>query len=204
MNNKIELKTKENKPFTIEYEIIRSRRKTCSIELKKDGTLTIRIPSYGHNSDVIQMLIKKQFWIADKLAELEYRKQSAPASQYTEAQRLALEKRYRDAAKEYIPMRVAYYALTYSHFISHPYHTITIRDQKTRWGSCSSRGNLSFNWRLMLAPPAVLDYVVVHELCHLEHMNHSKDFWQCVESILPDYKERRKWLKEHGQELTFS
>lgn len=204
MNNKIELKTKENKPFTIEYEIIRSRRKTCSIELKPNGTLTVRIPSYGHNSDVVRILTKKQFWIADKLTELEYRKQSAPVSQYTEAQRLALEKRYRDAARDYIPMRVAYYAQTYSHFICHPYHNITIRDQKTRWGSCSSRGNLSFNWRLMLAPPAVLDYVVVHELCHLEHMNHSKDFWQCVESILPDYKERRKWLKEHGQELTFS
>lgn len=110
----------------------------------------------------------------------------------------ALKKRYRQAAKEYIPARVAYY----HQFIPGNYRQVVIRDQKTRWGSCSSSGTLSFNYRLMLAPPAILDYVVVHELCHIHHMNHSADFWHAVEQILPDYKEKRKWLKEHGTELT--
>ena len=78
---------------------------------------------------------------------------------------------------------------------------IAVKEQKTRWGSCSAKGTLSFNWRLMLAPPAILDYVVVHELCHLTHMNHSAAFWQAVEAVYPDYRSARRWLKEHGQEL---
>lgn len=107
------------------------------------------------------------------------------------------EKRYRNAARDTFTRRVAYYhQLTGGNYTS-----ITIRDQKSRWGSCSSRGTLSFNYRLIFAPQRVLDYVVVHELCHLTHMNHSKNFWHMVEKILPEYKESKKWLREHGQEL---
>ena len=84
------------------------------------------------------------------------------------------------------------------------YTSITIRDQKTRWGSCSSRGTLSFNYRLIYGPAGPLDYVVVHELCHLTHMNHSKDFWNMVERIMPDYRIYKQWLREHGQELTLT
>lgn len=72
---------------------------------------------------------------------------------------------------------------------------ITIRDQRTRWGSCSSKGTISLNWRLIMAPPEVLDYVIVHELCHLKEHNHSKRFWQLVESHCPDFKSLRHWLK---------
>lgn len=72
---------------------------------------------------------------------------------------------------------------------------ITIRDQRTRWGSCSSKGTISLNWRLIMAPPEVLDYVIVHELCHLKEHNHSKRFWQLVENHCPDFKKRRHWLK---------
>ena len=78
---------------------------------------------------------------------------------------------------------------------------IQVRDQRTRWGSCSSRGTLSFNWRLALAPHAVLDYVVVHELCHLREPNHSPRFWRLVESRRPGWREQRAWLREHGAEL---
>ena len=106
-------------------------------------------------------------------------------------------KGYLEAAREYFPRRAAYFQT----FTGGVYHRITIRDQKTRWGSCSAKGTLSFNWRLMLAPPAVLDYVVVHELCHLTHMDHSPAFWQAVAAVCPDYRIHRKWLKEHGHEL---
>lgn len=109
-----------------------------------------------------------------------------------------LEKRYRNAARGQFESRAAHYRqVTGGHYTS-----ITVRDQKTRWGSCSSRGTLSFNYRLIFAPPAVLDYVVVHELCHLTHMNHSKNFWDMVGSIMPEYRVYRQWLRDHGQELT--
>ena len=78
---------------------------------------------------------------------------------------------------------------------------IQVRDQRTRWGSCSSRGTLSFNWRLALAPHEVLDYVVVHELCHLREPNHSPRFWRLVETRRPGWREQRAWLREHGAEL---
>lgn len=109
-----------------------------------------------------------------------------------------LEKRYRNSARDIFTKRVEYY-----HSVTGgKYTSITIRDQKSRWGSCSSRGTLSFNYRLLFAPPKVLDYVVVHELCHLTHMNHSKNFWNMVASVMPEYKTYKNWLKEHGQELT--
>ena len=115
-----------------------------------------------------------------------------------EAKRLqTLEKRYRKAARDTFTARVAYY----HQFTGGNYTSITIRDQKSRWGSCSSRGTLSFNYRLIFAPLKVLDYVVVHELCHLSHMNHSKDFWSMVETVMPEYKVYKSWLREHGQEL---
>ena len=81
------------------------------------------------------------------------------------------------------------------------YGRITLRQQKTRWGSCSANGNLNFNWLLILAPPEVLDYVVVHELCHRRQMNHSQAFWNEVSAVLPGYKEQKKWLKDNGWKL---
>ncbi len=109
-----------------------------------------------------------------------------------------LEKRYRKAARDTFEKRVAYF----HQYTGGNYTSITVRDQRSRWGSCSSRGTLSFNYRLVFAPSQVLDYVVVHELCHLIHMDHSKDFWNMVGSIMPDYKIYKNWLKEHGHELT--
>lgn len=110
----------------------------------------------------------------------------------------ALEQRYRDSARAVLESRVAYF----HQITGGAYTSVTVRDQKTRWGSCSSRGTLSFNYRLIFAPPGILDYVVVHELCHLTHMNHSKDFWDMVGRVMPDYRVRKQWLRDHGQELT--
>ncbi|GAE90719.1 M48 family metallopeptidase [Acetivibrio straminisolvens] len=78
---------------------------------------------------------------------------------------------------------------------------VTVREQKTRWGSCSSKGNISLNWRLVMAPMEVIDYVIVHELCHMKEMNHSKNYWNLVKSILPDFDLSRKWLKVNGHRL---
>ena len=96
-----------------------------------------------------------------------------------------------------IPARAAYYAP----LIGVTYGRITIRNQTSRWGSCSSKGNLNFNWRLIFAPEEVVDYIVVHELAHRKEMNHSRAFYNVVASVLPDYKVQEKWLKENGEKL---
>lgn len=81
------------------------------------------------------------------------------------------------------------------------YGRVAIRDQRSRWGSCSSKHNLNFNWKLIMAPPQVLDYVVIHELCHLHEFNHSARFWRLVSAQMPEYEAWKKWLKAHGEEL---
>jgi len=79
--------------------------------------------------------------------------------------------------------------------------SIIVKTYKARWGSCSTKGDISYNWKLILSPPHIIDYVVVHELCHMKELNHSPNYWKWVESILPDHKARRRWLREHGREL---
>lgn len=184
--------------MTIPYEIIRSKRKSYGISVAPGGKVTVRMPLKGSERFAVSMVEEKRDWIAKN-----YLKMLAISPKPSQKEKTPYERRleapYREAAKEYIPKRVAYYA----GLLAIDYNTITIRDQKTRWGSCSSKGNLSFSWRLILAPPKVLDYVVVHELCHRMEMNHSPRFWALVESIMPDYKTHRKWLKENGEKLSF-
>lgn len=167
------------------------------ISIDEEGEILFRVPLRATEREIMRMAEEKSHWIITHYLEICAKKNSRPVSDLSAVQRTALENRYKEAARSYIPKRVAYYhAMT-----GGDYRRIAIRDQKTRWGSCSSKGTLSFNWRLMLAPPAVLDYVVVHELCHLTHMDHSPAFWQAVEAVCPDYRNLRKWLKEHGNEL---
>ncbi|WP_052693069.1 SprT family zinc-dependent metalloprotease [Desulfosporosinus sp. I2] len=83
------------------------------------------------------------------------------------------------------------------------FQAFRLKDQKTSWGSCSSKRNLNFNWRIIMAPDAACDYVIIHELAHLTHLNHSKQFWQRVEAFMPEYAHWKKWFKDHGQELRF-
>lgn len=183
--------------YELTYRIVRSERKTLSVSIQPNCTITVRAPRSVSDSQIRRFLIEKQHWLITKYLEAKQKQEAIPCSDLTDTQRAALTRRYIDAAKEYFPKRVAYF----HQFTGGTYSRITIRDQKTRWGSCSSKGTLSFNWRLMLAPPAILDYVVVHELCHLRHMDHSPAFWQAVGEVFPDYASARKWLRKHGQEL---
>lgn len=188
----------QSKIYDLPYTLIRSSRKSCSISVSPDAQITLRVPMHTTDQEIQHLLIEKRLWIITRYLEALKHQQELPVSDLTDTQRAALERRYIDAAKEYFPKRAAYY----QQYTGGAYHRISIRDQKTRWGSCSSKGTLSFNWRLMLAPPAILDYVVVHELCHLTYMNHSAAFWKKVEAVCPDYRTARKWLKDHGHELT--
>lgn len=110
----------------------------------------------------------------------------------------AFEKWYRRAAQQYFCERVEYFATKHDF----QYSKIRLSSAKKRWGSCSSSGTISLSWRLIMAPPEVIDYVIVHELAHLRHLDHSKNFWKLVESILPEYKVARQWLKKEGHGLT--
>jgi predicted metal-dependent hydrolase len=105
-----------------------------------------------------------------------------------------LERWYRKEAEKVILKRIEYYKPKFS---TEP-AKIKIKEQKRRWGSCNSRGSIYFNWRIIMAPPLVIDYIIVHEMSHLIHRNHSPKFWKQVESMLPDYKVRKKWLRDHG------
>ena len=190
----------QSKLYELPYTLVRSSRKSCAISIDPEGQITVRVPLRISQKEIEHLLVEKRIWIITKYLDIEKHRQNRPVSNLTEVQRIALEKRYIAAAKEYFPKRAAYFV----QFTGGSYNRISIRDQKTRWGSCSARGTLSFNWRLMLAPPTIADYVIVHELCHLTYMNHSADFWRKVESVYPDYRTARKWLKDHGNELVIN
>lgn len=113
--------------------------------------------------------------------------------------RAILEAWYREEARTRLLQRIQYYCNQYD--FGKSVNRVYIKDQKSRWGSCSSKCNLNFNYRLILAPDDVLDYIVVHELCHLKHMNHSVQFWNAVEEILPQYQTSKQWLRDHGASL---
>lgn len=176
--------------------VIRSNRKTVAIQVNSNLSVTVRAPRSVSEKDIEEILKKKEAWISkhiEKIKETKERVEAEPTEKLTREKVIALA----EEALKVIPERVEYFAKV----IGVTYGKITIRNQKTRWGSCSSKGNLNFNCLLMLAPPEVLDYVVVHELCHRKQMNHSKAFWSEVEKVLPDYKEARKWLKEDGSQM---
>lgn len=179
-------------------KIIRSNRKTLAIQINPDLSVTVRAPMYAPQSDIERILREKESWIQkhiEKIREQEANKKEIQGES-VESEYLTNEeiKKLADKALQHIPKRISYYAKQ----IGVTYGKITIRNQKTRWGSCSSKGNLNFNCLLMLAPPEIIDYVVVHELCHRKEMNHSKNFWREVEKILPDYKKSVLWLKNEG------
>lgn len=182
-------------------KIIRSNRKTLAIQINPDLSVTVRAPMYAPQSDIERILREKESWIQKRIEKIREQEAKKKETQGESVEREYLTneeiKKLADKALQHIPKRISYYAKQ----IGVTYGKITIRNQKTRWGSCSSKGNLNFNCLLMLAPAEVLDYVVVHELCHRKEMNHSKAFWMEVQRILPDYKEAIQWLKEDGSQI---
>lgn len=174
--------------------ILRSNRKTMSLEITREAEILIRAPYGMKDSEIKDFIDRKAAWVEKHLRMQEERNETMQSVEHLTVEEL---RGLADQALKTIPERVAYYARK----MQVTYGRITIRNQKTRWGSCSSEGNLNFNCLLMLAPPEVMDYVVVHELCHRKEMNHSPRFWNEVEQVLPDYQERRRWLKENGGAL---
>ena len=175
--------------------LVRSSRKTLAVQIRADGTVIARAPLRMPKDRILCFLSEKASWIRMQQGKMQEReKMRQQACIHLDA---AQEKELRERAKSVLAQRTAYFARQ----VGVTYGRITVRDQKTRWGSCSQTGNLNFNFRLILAPLEVLDYVVVHELCHRRQMNHSAQFWQEVAQVLPDYRKRKAWLTENGWRL---
>ena len=179
----------------MEYRLIRSGRKTIAVQVK-DGEVIVRAPNRAPRAQIDAFVARSEKWILQKLREQEACRERLEKEGLKKLTRQELEALAQEAARV-IPERVAYYAP----LVGVTYGRITIRCQKTRWGSCSAKGNLNFNCLLCLAPPEVLDSVVVHELCHRLEMNHSDRFYREVLRVCPDYRRSYGWLKEHGGEL---
>ncbi|MBO4910152.1 MAG: M48 family metallopeptidase [Lachnospiraceae bacterium] len=178
----------------MDIKIIKSKRKTISLQLISSDELLVRAPMRASRRTINEVISKNQPWIEKQIARVKREeKESSNIRPLSELEMTELTERARDLFKR----RVEYYAP----FVGVTYGRISIRKQKTRWGSCSSKGNLNFNVALMRAPIEVLDYVVVHELCHRRHLNHSREFWSEVERVMPDYRRWEKWLKDHGKTL---
>ncbi len=181
----------------IKIEIIRSSRKTLAIEIRPDMRVIVRAPHRAPNGYIEQFISDRADWIVEHLRRMEQKNRQCNDTLPVKKLSNNGIKKLADKACTCIPGRVAHFAP----LVGVTYGRITIRNQRTRWGSCSSRGNLNFNCLLMLAPPEVIDYVVVHELCHRKEMNHSQLFWNEVARVLPGYAEQEKWLKTHGNEI---
>ena len=168
------------------YELIRAKRRSMSLKVDLDGMITVRAPYRTPVQTADWFVEGHRDWINVRLKAGE--RIRAERLSYTDRERIE----GRQRAAEVIKARCRYFAP----IMGVSYGTITIREQKTRWGSCSAKENLNFNWKLVMMPPEILDYVVVHELAHRIQMNHSAAFWAEVGKILPDYK---AWLKVNGQ-----
>lgn len=173
----------------MEYRIVRSSRKTIAIEVKLNGEVLVRCPRRMAAEAVHAFVRSKQRWIEKQLQRIPVTNEPTFTAEELEA--------LREKTRDLVTARSTYFAP----LVGVNCNRIAVRIQHTRWGSCSSKGNLNFNCLLCLLPPEVADYVVVHELCHRKHMNHSPLFWAEVERVLPDYRELRKWLKEKGRSI---
>lgn len=226
----------------IKFNIIYRKRKTMSLEIKRDGIINVIAPNGLDKTFIVDKVKNKSDWIIKKLDEIEVLdnnryirsyesgdiflylgneyilenlvdKSTIGTSVSLENNKLivransnnkdviqrALKKWYTDETLGIVKERINYYKLFFEDTVT----SIKIKDQKSRWASCTYKNEILFNLRCSMMPIQIIDYIVVHEMCHMEHRNHSKDFYLAVERILPDYKERVKWLKNNGVRMNF-
>jgi predicted metal-dependent hydrolase len=213
------------------YTVLFKNVKNVGIRVSYDQRVRIVAPSWLPEQSLENILKNREEWIQKHLQRLRTRKQPEPLAynqilfkwKIFRMERQALSHRsieideehlivrandsllekyhllawYKNESKKYIGRRVQELAERYGF----QYRKIFIRSQKTRWGSCSRKKNLSFNWKLIKSPLFVIDYLILHELVHTEFLNHSKQYWQRVQSLCPDYKTASQWLKEYGSTL---
>ncbi|WP_025161877.1 M48 family metallopeptidase [Paraclostridium bifermentans] len=226
----------------IKFNIIYRKRKTMSLEIKRDGIINVIAPNGLDKTFIVDKVKNKSDWIIKKLDEIEVLNNNRYIRSYESGDiflylgkeymlevlvdkitigtsvslennklivrsnsnnkdviQRALKKWYTDETLGIVKERINYYKLFFEDTVT----SIKIKDQKSRWASCTYKNEILFNLRCSMMPIQIIDYIVVHEMCHMEHRNHSKDFYLAVERILPDYKERVKWLKNNGVRMNF-
>jgi len=213
-------------------KLIRSKRKTLTLEISSSAELIVRAPLRMLNEEIFNFVELKETWILRKKEAMINRiaqrrvKKFVDDEEYlflgkayplviTEEKEIKLSdylhfpRRYLDSPKEHLIKWYKQEALTVltrrsEYFAEVPglkYRSVKVTGAKKRLGSCGPNGNINYSWRLIVTPQSVIDYVVVHELCHLEIKNHSQRFWNKVKTILPDYKEQRRWLRKNRAAL---
>lgn len=172
----------------IEYKLIRTNRKTLAIYVKQDGRIEVRAPYKVSVKYIESLLERKSKWISETKNRLSQREARC------EQIRLSIKEEieYKKKALAYFNNRCPFFADK----MGVTFRKIKVNKANTRWGSCNSKGDISFAYRLIFVPEELIDYVIVHELAHLKEMNHSVKFWTIVENIMPDYKDRRKRLNQ--------
>ena len=212
-------------------KIIRSKRKTLSLTINENAELIIRAPKRLSIEKIQDFINEKENWINRKKRLIENQikdvasnhnklmylgdlfpinvEQNAAKELFFTGEEfiansiepdslsLSIKKWYKNKFKEIALPRVAYFANKHNLMVNQ----VRIKNQKTMWGSCSSKNNINLNYLLLMAPMGVIDYVIVHELVHTIHRNHSTDFWDSVESIMPEFQEHKRWLKKNGYKL---
>ncbi len=210
-------------------KVIRSNRKTASLQINRNAELIVRVPLLATDADVERILQRKQSWITNKLELMQARLIERQPSGTIE-QLLFLGKTYRveyiqdqrsyirfkdhfivsnvgsEQVRQYMPTWYQIEGLGYmqdrvaelSKLHGFPIPGVKITKATSKWGSCSTAGRVCFSWRLLMAAPDIIDYVIIHELSHLIHHDHSPAFWNLVASIVPDYKKHYNWLREFG------
>ena len=179
---------------TLCIPVIRSKRKTLALQVTGNSDVIVRAPQQITRREAELFVQKNAEWIKRTRREMELRceRQKKMAEEYRIPDYTSLTPMEKNKIRRHIMERLKLYARQ----MGVKFARVTVRDQKTRWGSCSSKGNLNFNYRLHYLPQELMDYVVVHELAHRIHMNHSREFWEVVAAFDADYKEHRKRLKE--------
>ncbi|HEY5587407.1 MAG TPA: M48 family metallopeptidase [Candidatus Paceibacterota bacterium] len=180
----------------IDYTLkVNKRSKNIRLTVHPDGRCVVTAPRYIPQFIINSFLINKSEWLISKI-EYYLNLKTGPCKSKKEKKEEYL--KYKENATLLVKERIEYF----NTFYNYKWNRIVIRNQKTRWGSCSKRGNLNFNYKIVFLSKRAADYIVVHELCHLREFNHSHNFWSLVSQTIPDYLEIRKELKNKGLELS--
>jgi predicted metal-dependent hydrolase len=171
----------------MEFKLIFSKRKTVALMVNREGQVIVRAPKRAPLKFIENLVEQRKDWIAKALARVKH--VEGPVRQFSTREKLEF--------KILVRERAEYYAGQ----MGVKFKKLTLHNTVSRWGSCSTAGNINFSSRLILAPLEIFDYVVVHELAHLQHHNHSKSFWAMVETYCPHSKQKRKWLRNNGHSL---